>query len=280
MGLLAAVLCVGVVLATYFIDDNKKPEITVEATPSLGCNVTLDDLLAYASAKDNKKLKSFFIEENRLSDIADYHYLTYVAIDEANNVAKERVSVNVEPSLTTYHIEVLKPLQAQIRESFKTSEYLALRNECGWDIEDQFIIEGVDYTLADTYDARIKVKKHNYVEPVYTTVEVADFKAPRIILSEESYKDFANMYYDDEYFLDFVDRVEDDKDDPNELKNRVLTNWKEVMLPSSSGYMSRGGTFTITYRVTDSDGNTGRETFRLLLEVPVYEAPVVTEGEE
>lgn len=278
--LFVTLLCLGAVASTYFLIDNISPRITVNNTPTLGCSVSFDDLMNYASADDNKGVKSFFIEEKSLSDIADYKHLTYVAIDENNNVSKQRVSVNIDPGVRTYHIEVLKqPLQAQIGESLKASDYLALKNECDWTISDTFIVEGVDFSQKEEYDARISVKKHSNVEPVFALVEVDDFTAPRIILTDETYKDWANMIYSDEYFLEFIDRVEDDKDDPEELKERVYTNWREVMMPSSSGLMQRGGTFTITYRVTDSDGNTGKATLSLLIQVPTYAPSSPAEGE-
>jgi len=269
--ILIFLLCAGSVASTYLLIDRKSPDISVNGTPSLGCSVSFDDLMNYASAYDDKGVKSFFIEEKSLNEIADYSYLTYVAIDENNNVSKQRVSVHVDPDVKTYHIEILKqPMKAQIRKSLKTSEYLALKNECGWDVEDSFQVEGVDFSSAEVYDARISVKKHGNVEPVYAMVEVADFTAPRIYLTQETYKDWTNMIYTDEYFLGFIDRIEDDEDDPEELYEKVVTNWREIMIPFSNGLMERGGTYTITYRVTDSDGNTGRATLRLLLEVPVY----------
>lgn len=277
---LVTLLCVGAVASTYFVIDRKAPNITVNGTPTLGCSVSFDDLMNYASAEDDKGVKSFFIEEKTLNDIADYNYLTYVAIDESNNVAKKQVSVKVDSEVKTYRIEVLKPLQAQIKKTLKTDEYLVLKNGCGWDVDDTFVIEGVDYTLAETYDARISVKKHDNVEPVFTTVEVDDFTAPRIILTEETYKDWINMVYTDKYFLEFIDHIEDDKDDPNELLSKVTTNWREIMMPFSSGYMENTGTYTITYRVTDSDGNTGRTTLRLMLRKPEYAAPTAEPAEE
>lgn len=276
---MTVLLCIGGVASTYLLLDRKSPVITLKGTPTLGCNVSFDDLMDYASVEDDKNVKSFFIEENSLSDIADYNYLTYVAIDESNNVSKQRVSVNVDSEVKKYHIEVLKPIQAQIRESFKADEYLALKNECGWTINDTFVIENVDFTQKEEYDAKIMARKHSDVEPVYTTVEVDNFNAPRIILTEETYKDWANMIYTDEYFLEFIDHIEDDKDDPEELMGKVTTNWREVMIPFSNGLMTRGGTFVITYRATDSDGNTGTATFRLLLEVPVYAPAEPSEGE-
>ena len=275
--ILAVIICAMAVGSTFILLDRKDPVIEAKGTPTLGCGVKLDDLLAYGEATDDKQLKSFFIEENELSDIADNRYLTFVAIDEANNVSKLRVSVIVDSDITDYHIEVLQPLKAQIRDTFKTSEYLALKNECGWDIDDSFMIEGVDYTLQGEYEALIKAKKHSYVTPIYTTVMVDDFKAPKIVLTNESLNDWTNMYYNDEYFLDLVDYVEDDNDDPEILKAKVTTNWRDVMNPSNSGYMSRTGTYNITYRVTDSDGNTGRTTLKLTLNQVVYSTPT---GEE
>ena len=277
--LFVVLLCIAGVASTYLLVDRKAPSISINGTPTLACSVSFDDLMNYASATDDKGIKSFFIEEKSLSDIADYSHLTYVAIDENNNVSKQRVSVNVDPAVKTYHIEILKqPLQAQLRESLKASEYLALKNECEWTIDDTFVVEGVDFSTAEEYDARINVKKHD-VEPVFATVEVADFNAPRIYLTDETFKDWANMIYTDEYFKGFIDRIEDDKDDPNELIDKININWREAMMPRSNGLVERGGTYTITYRVTDSDGNTGRETLKLLIEVPVYAPAEPTEGE-
>ena len=270
---MVTIICALTVGITFYLLDRNSPIITGKGTPTLACDVRLDDLMMYAEATDDKHLKTFFIEENDLSDIADNRYLTYVAIDEANNVSKLRVAVEVASDITNYHIEVLKPLKAQIRETFKTGEYLALKNECGWNIEDSFVIEGVDYTLQGDYEALVKAKKHSNVNPIYTTVEVDDFKAPKIVLKYETLSDWTNMYYSDDYFLNLVDYVEDDVDDPNVLKPKVTCNWRDSMNPSSSGYMSRTGTYTITYRVTDSEGNTGRSTLRLTLNQVVYNTP-------
>lgn len=278
LSILVFLLCGGAVASTFFLIDNENPKIVVNSTPTLACNVSFDDLMKYASVSDNENVKSFFIEESSLVDIAVNRYFTYVAIDESNNVAKQRVSVNVDPEVNTYHIEVLKPLQAQIKKTLKSDEYLALKNGCGWDIQDTFMVDGVDFNIADVYDAKISVKKHDNVEPVYTSLEVADFTAPRIYLKEESYKDWGNKTYSDAYFLDFIDRIEDDHDDPDELRNKIVVNWREQMVPSASGYVNRGGTFTITYRVTDSEGNTGKATLRLVLDAPTYSNS--TEGGE
>lgn len=275
LSVLVILLCVGTFVSTRFLLDNKDPVIRVKGTPVLACQVTYDDLLNYGQAED-ENLKSFFIEENSLSDIADNRYLTYVAIDSSNNVTKQRVTVDVDSDLTTYHIEALKPLKAQIKEPFKTSEYLALKNECGWNIDESFLIEGVDYSLTGTYEVKVKAKKHSNVEPLYTTMDVDDFYAPKIILDRDFANSYANLVFDDQYFLDFVDHVEDDQDDPEELENKIVVNWREILLPYENGYVTKAGTYTITYRVTDSGGNTGKTTLRLTLQAPVTYS---TEGE-
>ena len=112
VSVILSVLAVG---STFVLLDRKSPTITSKETPTLGCGVKVEDLMAYGEAVDDKQLKAFFIEENELSDIADNNYLTYVAIDESNNVAKLRVPVVVDSDITRYHIEVLKPLKAQIK---------------------------------------------------------------------------------------------------------------------------------------------------------------------
>ena len=111
-------LCGCAVVSTYFLVDHKKPNISVKGTPTLACNISFDDLMTFAEASDNKGLKSFFIEERSLSSIADSKHLTYVAIDENNNVSKQRVSVDVDPSVNTYHIEILKhPIKKAIAKN-------------------------------------------------------------------------------------------------------------------------------------------------------------------
>jgi len=279
LALSVLILCIGAVASTRFLIDNTDPTITVNSTPTIGCKVSFNDLMSNATASDNKEIKSFFVEENALSEIADKKYLTYVAVDTSNNVSKKRVTVNVDSDVTTYHIDVLQPLKAQIKEVFKTKGYLALKNKCGWEVDDTFVIENVDFNLKDTYDAKIMAKKHSHVEPVYTTVDVDNFKAPIITLSHDTYKDFTEMIYNDEYFKEFIVSVEDDVDNGNELMDKVTTNWREVIMPYSSGYVERAGIFTITYKVTDSEGNTGTNTLRLWLETPVHVPVAPAEGE-
>lgn len=273
--IIICILCVVGVIVTNFSFDKKAPTINVKQKPEISCSLSYSDLTKYAEASDDN-LKSFFVEERFLSDIANNGYLTYVAIDEANNITKEKVSVDVDKALTTYHIELLQPLRAQINDAFKTTDYLRLVNSCGWEIGDTFNIEGVNYNLKGEYDVKVTAKNHSEVEPLITTIEVADLKAPKINLISEVIDTNSGLYFSDEWFLRNVESVEDDKDDGEELLAKVTTNWKDVMFPKYGGYVDREGTYTITYKVTDSEGNTGTETLRLSLKRAeiVYEEKV------
>jgi len=261
---LVTILCGGAVGAVYYFDDHQAPIINVKETPVLACSIGMEDLMDYASANDDVNVKSFFIEENSVNDIADKGYLTYVAIDDVNNITKQRVDVDVDEELTTYHIELLQPLKAQINKSFKTEGYLATVNECGWTNKDTYSIEGVDYKNKGTYEVKITSKSHN-ADPLYTTVIVDDFNAPRIILKQTEIQEWTDMSYDDDYFLDLIDYVEDNTDNDEYLNDRVKVNWKEILTPSESGYVDKTGTYTITYQVTDSEGNTGKSNLKIEL---------------
>ena len=66
--------------------------------------------------------------------------------------------------------------------------------------------------------------------------------------------------------LEFVDYVEDDKDDGELLVNKIKTNWEDAMNPDEYGRIDNPGTYTVTYYVTDSEGNTGKTTLKVKLE--------------
>ncbi len=271
-------LSIGVMVGAYFASDRKAPSINVSDVPEISCSLKYEELLNYASS-DDEDLKSFFVEEGSLSEIANNGYLTYVAIDTNNNVSKLKVNVSIASELINYHIELLQPLKAQIHETFKTGEYLTLKNDCGWNINDTFNIEGVDYDLKGEYDVKVTAKSHSEVEALVTTMKVDDFESPVINLASESIDVHSGLLFSDEWFLKNIVSVEDDNDDGEELLSRVSTNWKDVMLPSSSGYVSKEGTYTITYRVTDSDGNTGTATLHLSLKKQSMVVEQTTEGE-
>ncbi len=262
-------LCMAVVLFTRFNSDNSAPTIHVDSTPVLACEISYDDLLTHASAED-KHLKSFFIEESTLNEIADKGYLTYVAIDDSNNVAKMRTNVEVDEAVTNYHIESIKPLQTQVKEAYKTTDYLVLKNDCGWEIEDSFIVEAVTdpYSLQGAYEVQVTAKNHSNVQPLFTIREVDDFKSPKIILLSNAYRDYTIQTFSDDYFLNLIDHIEDDNDDPEELKEKVAVNWQEILKPDEEGHVDKTGTYTITYSVIDSEGHTGISIMTLMVVRP------------
>lgn len=259
------ILCAGSVFTTIYFSDNQKPTITVKNTPSLSCNITYDDLIKSAEAKDDN-LKNFFIEEDDLSSIANSGSLTYVAIDESNNITKLNVPVDIDKSVLTYHIETIKPLKFQIKQTYNAEDYFVLKNKCGWQEDDDYIIEGVDFNYEGTYDAVVSSKNHHDIEALHIAAEVGDFLSPKIILNTTQANNYTERIFTDDYFMSFIDHIEDDEDDPNDLMNKIVINWKEVLPFLYDGYVDVAGTYQITYRVTDSQGNTGKTSLTLVLE--------------
>ena len=276
--IITLLICIGGVSSTYLLLDRSSPDIIIISTPSMGCDVSFDDLLSFAQASDDKGIKSFFIEEDSLNSIAENGYLTYVAVDTSNHVKKKQSTVNVERSLKEYRIEILKPLSFQVKEIPNIEEYLRITNGCNWDIDEQVEIDGVDLNKMGTYEAEIYSRKHSNIEPLIKEVTVSDLRIPVIMLNSESAEGSSERYYSDDYFLSFIDHIEDDVDDAETLREGVLCDWMEALGASQSGYVSRSGNFAITYSITDSDGNIGTAVLNMRLNAPVITEPE-TEGE-
>ena len=273
VSLVVLIICAVAIASTFFLLDRKAPVIKTSSTPVLGCNVSYDDLMTYASATDDKEIKSFFIEEKKVNDIAEYGTLTYVAIDTSENVSKQRVSVEVDPAYKTFHIEQLQPLKAQINEPINIEEYVALKNGCGHNVDEVFVIDGVNYNREDTYDVTITPMIHHKIEPVKAKMTVGNLHAPVIVLKETEITDESDSYYSDGYFLRQIDHIEDDADSSDALLENVTTNWKEVLTDGINNYVGKTGTYVIKYTVSDSDGNTGTTELSITLEAkePVTE---------
>ena len=274
VSLVVLIICAVAIASTFFLLDRKAPVIKTSSTPVLGCNVSYDDLMTYASATDDKEIKSFFIEEKKVNDIAEYGTLTYVAIDTSENVSKQRVSVEVDPAYKTFHIEQLQPLKAQINEPINIEEYVALKNGCGHNVDEVFVIDGVNYNKEDTYDVTITPMIHHKIEPVKAKMTVGNLHAPVIVLKETEITDESDSYYSDGYFLRQIDHIEDDTDSSDALLENVTTNWKEVLTDGINNYVGKVGTYVIKYTVSDSDGNTGEAELSITLEA---KEPATTE---
>ena len=66
VAIILAVLSLSAIVVTFVVTDRVAPTINISGNPKIGCEVTLNQLLTYGSASDNRELKSFFIEENSL----------------------------------------------------------------------------------------------------------------------------------------------------------------------------------------------------------------------
>lgn len=264
--LVCLLICIGAIVGIYFYTDNKAPIITIKDNPKVGCSIEPDDLLEYASASD-EHLKFFFVEEQNIKDIVKNKYVTYVAVDEDNHVTTDSVSVELDSKLTTYHLELTdNDIKTQVSKSIDPKEYVSLKNDCGWDIDETLTVEGVDYSSIGLYDVKISAKNYPDVEPIYARVIVGDYESPKIILKQEEGYDYSDKKFTDDYFNEIVETVEDDKDSSDELMKRVSSNWHSVLKADEDGYVDKVGTFTITYKVVDSDGNSGTIGYKFILE--------------
>lgn len=267
--IISGLVAISVFCVSKFAVDNDAPKIDLISKPVLACNITTQDLLNNAQASD-PNLKSFFIEENDLITIAENGKLTYIAIDENNNVARLQVDVNVDSDVSTYHIETKAPLEHQVNTNLVASKYFKLVNACDWEVEDTFVVAGVNTKTIGEYDVTVASRKHSS-QSFDATFIVDDLKAPKIVLDREVLNNYTGRYWDSDYFLEFIDHIEDDKDSEEDLIKRVKVNWESVMNPTSSGRVDNPGTYTVTYSVTDADGNTGKTTLKVKLEEDTYD---------
>ena len=148
---ISILVTIAVFVVSFFVLDNNAPNIVVNSTPIVACDVTMDDLLDYAYADDDS-LKSFSIEENNLFQIAETRKLTYVAIDNSNNVSKKTVSVDVDQLVTNYEIKTIAPLQIQVNTKVIGEKYFKLVNGCGQDIEESFFLKGINPNTTGDYE--------------------------------------------------------------------------------------------------------------------------------
>lgn len=264
--LICLLVCIGTIACIYFYTDNKAPTITIKANPKVGCSIEPNDLLEYASASD-EHLKFFFVEEQDIKDIVKNKYVTYVAVDDDNHVTTDSVSVELDPKLTTYHLELKNNnIKTQVKKKIDPTEFVSLKNECGWNIDETLTVEGIDYSSIGIYDVKISSKNYPDVEAIYARVIVGDYESPKIVLKQEEGYDYSDKTFSDDYFNEVVDTIKDDKDSSDELLKRVSSNWRSVLKADEDGYVDKVGTFMITYKVVDSDGNSGTIGYKFILE--------------
>lgn len=247
-------LVIDVLVASFFVGDKEAPQIVIKEDPKLSCNCAYDDLINYAEAVDNNNIKSFFIEDKDISNIIDNKTITYVAIDESNNVSKLKANVIIGEDYSSYHIDIKEPLVLQKDSKFIINNYFELKNECGITINDRFKVSDFDIKKLGIYDIKVESTMHRS-SPLYTTVEVIDATAPHITLSRTSLSNYTNRYWSEDYLKEYIDVLEDDVDDYDFLFERVKTNWEEVMHPDKNGKVTRAGDYVVTFTVTDSDNN-------------------------
>lgn len=269
----------GVIVSSFIFLDNKPPEIKISSSPEFNCDCELNNILDYASATDNKKVKSFFIKEEKIEDVINNKFITYVAIDDSNNVTQLQVPIKFSSEYLTYHIETKKDLILQLGDKLNLNDYFILKNECGTEVYEKFKTSEFDETKAGVYELKIETTIHQ-TDPIEAVLEVVDARSPKINLTTDALSNYVNRYWSTDYFKEFIESIVDDEDDEDYLLDKVNINWIDVMKPDETGLVANPGDYEITYSVTDSDDNISTKKLSVHLENEQQVIPIQQEGGE
>lgn len=256
----------GVVASSFYIGDRVAPEITIISTPTLNEDSNYEDLIDYAKAYD-ENLKSFFIEDLNVTSIIDNNSVTYVAIDESNNVTKLKSHVDIDPGYVTYHIECLRDPIIQVDTKFNVNDYFEVENEYGVKIDDRLKVSKIDTTKIGDVNIEVEATARK-CEPLELTFSVTNKHAPVISLTKDTIDYYTNSYWSDNDFLTIIDTIEDDVDSEEYLLDNISIDWMDALNADDDGYVYITGSHTVTYIVTDSDGNITRTTVEVILDAP------------
>ena len=251
--LLAVLIFSGVVASSFFVGDRIAPEISVKQTPELTCDCDLEDLTSFATAKDDS-LKSFFIENTNINDIIDSKHITYVAIDEANNITKLKTSIEVAKEYFDYEIVNTRDLKIQKGTEFNVNDFFEVQNKCNIKTSDRLKISDFNTNSIGVYDVEVNSTIH-ITEPLYVEIEVFDEFSPKISLKKSEIDYYTNTRWSDNDFINIIDTLEDDVDSREYLIEQMKIDWREAMHADINGLVTNPGTFEVTYTVNDSDGN-------------------------
>lgn len=274
----SVLVLIGVIACSFLLGDRTAPEIRIISTPRLDENCGIDNLLDYAEAHD-ENLKSFTIEDTSILQIIENKHITYVAIDESNNVSKAKVDVEIDPKYTNCNIVCIHKPTIQVNDKFDVNDYFVLQNEYGVNIEDKLIVGKVDTSKVGEYTISIK-SSSNLCNPLETTITVINKNAPRITLTKDTIEYYVDTYWSDYDFTNIIDTLEDDVDSYDYLLENISIDWQYALKAQSNGYVSIPGTYEVTYTVTDSDGNETKTTVKVILDKPIVEEAVEVISEE
>lgn len=268
--LLSIFIFVAVVVSSFLIGDKVAPVIEIKSTPMLNEDSDYEDLINYVEVYD-EDLKSIFIENINVSEILDKKQVTYVAIDNSNNITKLKSSVDIDPKYATYHIACIKDPNIQVNTKFNVSDYFELQNEYGIRIEDKLKTNNIDTSKVGDYEIEVSASSFD-CEPINATVSVTNENAPTISLTKDTIDYYTYTYWSDNDFLGIIDSIEDDKDSSEYLLENTYVDWKEVLDADDDGYVSVVGSYTVTYTVIDSDNNEAKTTVEVILDEPIQPA--------
>ena len=251
---LSILICLGAILTSKLLNDNEGPKIKINNDKTtISCKTTFDELLKNASASDNEGIKEFFIEEKNFVDIVNNRKLTYVAIDNSDNVTKEVLYIEIDKNVANKKIETIKPLEVEYRHDFIISDYFRVTNGCGWEFDANLEVSGMDLKKIGTYDIVVKALKDSSIPVLETKLEVIDFETPIITLK---YKELILEYGENYDFRRLIEKIEDNKDSEEDLFEA---------LEFSNIDTSKPGKQELKISVKDSDGKTSSVTIMVTI---------------
>ena len=242
------------ITVTYIVEDKKAPVIEL---------VTNKD--SYTSPKDEYIEEGYTATDNYDGDLTDKVIreekdgkVIYSVTDSSGNVAiVERIIVYKDAVAPVITLNGLSEMNVSIGNAYVEEGYIAT-DDCDGDITDRVVVEGsVDTTKPGNYSIEYQVKDtYGNVASVTRNVCVADFEAPVIALKGEKnqYIKIGSEYVESGFSA--TDNVDGDMSANVEV--------------SGSVDVSKIGLYTISYKVTDSSGN----TTVVKREVYVYEKQV------
>lgn len=235
-------LCLVCIVGTQLLLDTEGPQIDYPSDYlTVACSLSYEDLLKEVEVTDRSGVRELFVEESDLNEIVANHKLTYVAIDNFNNVSKRQVGVRAEQAVGEFHISQLKDAVFEVGEPYDLDDYFTVSNGCGWRYPADLQIEGLKLEEVGEYDAMVYVSDDSTIDPLSVRAVVLDSFSPRITLKYEELELMVNEYFD--YRL-AIKELSDDKDDYDFLYESLeIDGDVDVTSP---------GQYILTFRVHDS----------------------------
>ena len=258
--LITGIGCLVLMIIVILFSDRKAPKITISSVRPIDvtCELDIKQALEGVSAIDNKDgdlTEAIFIEEQSEDLIIQSGKITYVAVDEAKNVAKLTRTVTTNDRKNKRTIVSSLPDNIAMGKEIDLSDYISMFDGCGKEVEGEFIYPTIDTSVPQVIDLVIS-DANKVAQDIEVSVQVIDYESPTITLTTDKIKIYNTEEID---YLDYIKNVSDNKNSKKELIDTVTVK----------GYINFDlkGSYKVTYTIKDSDGNTASAD--LIIEVEI-----------